>query len=97
MAVGSPTVTLTISGSGFAPGATARWEGTPLSTTVVSATELRVVVGAERLVTAVTARMTVTNPGGLAAVPSNALPITVGDGGQRADAFEQVYLPLVRR
>ncbi len=37
---GSPAFTLTVNGSGFAPGATVQWNGSPLDTTLVSATQL---------------------------------------------------------
>ncbi len=94
---GSPAFTLTVAGSGFAPGAVVRWEGAALPTTFISGAELRAAVGAERLTVAATARITVVNPGGLAAAPSNALPVTVGDGGQAGGAPLTIYLPLVRR
>src|SRR5207248_2324813 len=38
---GGPAFTLTVNGTGFAAGATAEWNGTPLTTTIVNANQLR--------------------------------------------------------
>jgi 6-phosphogluconolactonase len=63
---GSPAFTLTITGTGFLSGATAQWDGTPLSTTFLSATQLTAAVPASLIVTAGSASVTVSNPGAMA-------------------------------
>lgn len=75
-APGGSGFTLTVPGAGFVSGATVNWNGSPLSTTLVSSTELTATVPAADLVSG-TAVLTVSNPspgGG----PSNLLrfPVT---------------------
>jgi hypothetical protein len=61
-ALGGPTFTLTVNGSNFVQGATVNWNGSPLTTTYVSATELQATVPSTDLAAAGSAQVTVTNP-----------------------------------
>ncbi len=63
VAPGSPGFTLTVSGTGFALGATVNWNGTPLTTNFASSSQLTAVVLAGNILTAGTASVTVVNPG----------------------------------
>jgi hypothetical protein len=69
-AVGSSDLQLTLSGEGFASGATVLWDGAPLPTTVISSTQVQATVAAAELAEAGERSITVANPG-LAATPSN--------------------------
>jgi uncharacterized protein (TIGR03437 family) len=60
-ATGGAAFTLTVKGVGFASGAVVQWNGQPLATTVVSATELTVAVPADRIAVSGTASITVTS------------------------------------
>jgi hypothetical protein len=62
LAAGGVAMTLTIFGAGFAPGASVRWDGAALPTTVVSATQLDVQVTAQQLAQAATVELYVLNP-----------------------------------
>lgn len=59
---GREAFTLTLTGSGFSPFATARWNDVPLGTTVVSPNELRVSVSAAFVVNEGTYSIVVENP-----------------------------------
>ncbi|MCK6545323.1 hypothetical protein L6R52_05595 [Myxococcota bacterium] len=72
---GSPNLTLTLDGSGFAAGAVATFNGTNLTTTFVSATRLTATVPAASIATEGTYNATVVNPGSTA---SAARTFTVG-------------------
>ncbi len=61
-ALGGPAFTLTVNGSKFVPASTVNWNGSPLTTTYVSATELQASVPSTSLATAGSAQVTVTNP-----------------------------------
>ena len=61
-APGSAAFTLTVNGAGFVSGATVNWNGTPLSTTFVSAARLTATVPAADVASQGTARITVENP-----------------------------------
>jgi uncharacterized protein (TIGR03437 family) len=52
----------TVAGSNFVNGATVNWNGSPRTTSFVSATQLTVTIGASDIATAGTAQITVTNP-----------------------------------
>ena len=56
---GSAGFTLAVSGTGFATGAVVQWNGQPLSTTLVSATQLTAAVTADRITTPGSAAITV--------------------------------------
>jgi len=58
-AAGSAGFTLTVDGLGFAAGAVAQWNGTPLSTTFVSSTQVTAAVTANLLASTGTATITV--------------------------------------
>jgi uncharacterized protein (TIGR03437 family) len=73
-AAGSPAFNLTVTGSGFVSGATVQWNGSPLATSFVSATQLTAQVLAASIAAAASASITVLNPG---SAPSNALTFTV--------------------
>ena len=61
---GGPAFTLTVNGNGFASGAAVDWNGSPLSTTYVSATQLTAAVPASLIANAGTATVTVKVGGG---------------------------------
>ncbi|MDR3402814.1 MAG: prepilin-type N-terminal cleavage/methylation domain-containing protein, partial [Chthoniobacter sp.] len=61
-AAGSTDTTITVTGSNFVSGAIINWNGTPLTTTYVSATSLTATVPAANITSAGTASVTVTNP-----------------------------------
>jgi len=78
-APGGAGFTLTVNGSGFISGATVNWNGTALTTTFVSASQLTATVPSANIATAGTALITVSNgtPGG--GVSNLALfPVTSG-------------------
>jgi len=62
---GSAAMTLTVNGSNFGSGAVVSFNGTALTTTVVSSTQLTASVPASALTTVGTANVTVQNPGTL--------------------------------
>ena len=61
---GGPAFTLTVNGMGFVTGSIVQWNGTPLTTTYVSATQLTATVAASLIASSGTATITVINPGG---------------------------------
>ena len=75
---GSPAFTLTVNGGGLNSlifsGAVVQWNGTPLTTTYVSSTQVAAQVPASLIAAAGTASVTIVNPG---ASPSNALVFTI--------------------
>jgi uncharacterized protein (TIGR03437 family) len=71
---GGPMFTLQVNGSSFVNGAKVLWNGTALTTTFVSATELTATVGANLIAATGTPTVTVQNPGGLS---SNGLPFNI--------------------
>ena len=76
--LGSPALTMMVSGSGFvsgASGAMVYWNGKALATSYVSSTQLSATVPVADLAVLGTAQVTVGNSGTLAA---NSLPFTVG-------------------
>jgi Abnormal spindle-like microcephaly-assoc'd, ASPM-SPD-2-Hydin/Beta-propeller repeat len=73
---GSPALTVTVTGSGFAPDATVLWNGLARTTSFISATQLTVAIPATDLATSGTAQVTVSN-GGTASPP---LPFLVSSG-----------------
>ena len=73
---GAGDTVVTINGSGFAAGATARLNGVALATTVISGTQLQATIPAANLALAGAFSLTAANPG-LEAAPSNALPFSV--------------------
>ena len=72
---GGPAFTLTVNGTGFLNGATARWNGSPLTTTFVSTAQLQAAVPATLITTAGAASLTVVNPGN--SQPSNTATFTI--------------------
>ena len=73
-AAGSQGFTITVNGSNFQSGAVVTFNGTSLTTTLVSSTQVTATVPASALVTAGTVQVTVSNPG---SSPSNSLPFTI--------------------
>ena len=65
VAAGGPNFTLFVNGVNFVPGSTVNWNGTSLTTTFVSATEVTAPVPASDILTAGTVPVTVSNPGGV--------------------------------
>jgi hypothetical protein len=72
VAPGGAGFTLTLNGTGFVSGATINWNGTALTTTVVSGSQLTATVPAGNIATAGSAWVTVTNPapGGGTSLPA---------------------------
>lgn len=58
-----PAFTLTVSGTGFAPGAVLNWNGSPRTTTVISGSSLQASITAPDIAKPNTASITITNPG----------------------------------
>jgi uncharacterized protein (TIGR03437 family) len=73
-AAGGPAFTLTVNGSGYVPGSTVQWNGSPLTTSYVSGAQLTAPVSASLIATPGSPGVTVVNPGGAA---SNAVKFTV--------------------
>ena len=63
-AVGTPGLTLAVTGLGFVSGAVVRWNGQDRPTTFVSGTQLTAAIPATDLASLGTASVTVVNPGG---------------------------------
>jgi hypothetical protein len=74
---GSPTLTLTINGSGFGVGSTVFWNGAARQTTFVSASRLTALIPATDLATPGAAQVSVSNSGNV----SSGLPFIVGSPG----------------
>ena len=72
-APGGAAFTLTVAGTGFAANSTVQWNGAPLVTTFVNATQLTATVAAALIATKGAASVIVTGDGG----PSNALPFAI--------------------
>ncbi len=68
-ALGSPSVTVTLSGTGFRPGASALWNATTLASQFVSRTELTATISAELLAQPGSNDIRVRNPDGQVAGP----------------------------
>jgi len=62
VAPGGPAFTLTVNGTGFVSGAKIKWNGTALTTTFVSGSQLTATVPATNIASAATATITVSNP-----------------------------------
>jgi len=58
-----PAFTLTVSGTGFAPGAVLNWNGSPRTTAVISGSSLQASITAADIAKPNTASITITNPG----------------------------------
>src|SRR5204863_400722 len=67
---GGPQFTLTVNGSNFVSGSTVNWNGSPLATTFVSATQLTATVPTSLIATAGTASITILTPCGGTSNPS---------------------------
>jgi uncharacterized protein (TIGR03437 family) len=90
MAAGAPAFTLTVNGSGFFPGSTVQWNGSPLATTYAGPAQLTAQVTADLITSpGTTDEITVVNPDGSVstATPFSVVGLTV----QSAD----VYAPSV--
>ena len=61
-APGGPAFTLTVSGTGFVPGAVLNWNGSPRTTTVISGSSLQASITAADIAKPNTASITITNP-----------------------------------
>ena len=72
---GSAAFTLTVTGTNFVSGAVVNFNGTPRTTTFVSATQVTAAILASDIANTGSASVTVTNPSGGAT--SNALPFTI--------------------
>jgi hypothetical protein len=85
VAAGGGGFTLTVAGSGFAPGATIVWNGTALLTTFASDREVSAPVAASLVAAPGTVQVTVVSGG----VTSNAKPFTIGGADPQIGSFEQ--------
>jgi len=59
---GSPTFTLTVNGTGFAPTAVVNWNGSSRLTAAISRSKLKATINSSDVAKASTASITVTNP-----------------------------------
>ena len=73
--VGSPALTITLTGLNFAPGAVVKWSGQPLATTVVSNTQATAQIPASNMTAVGQFPITITNT---ASSASNPVPFYVG-------------------
>jgi trimeric autotransporter adhesin len=80
-AAGSPAVTLSVTGSNFQSGASVLWNGTPLETSVTSASALQATIPPSALAATGTAVVTVTNGSDGSSVGSLAFTITPAASG----------------
>jgi len=62
IAPAGPSFTLTVNGTGFVSGSVVNWNGTPLSTTFVSDSQLTATVPASNIATPSTSSITVSSP-----------------------------------
>ncbi len=92
---GAASTTITLTGSGFTSGATVVWNGTSLSTTYVSATQLTAVIPASSLATLGWGAVAVSSPAPGGGV-SNAVPFSVYTVTTML-ANSMVYEPYSRR
>ena len=74
LSAGSGNVYLSVTGTGFLPGAVVLWNGSPRTTTFVDNAHLQAAIAAADLSSAQTVTLTAQNPG---SVSSNSLPVTV--------------------
>src|SRR5690349_3310482 len=74
-APGGADFTLTVNGTGFVPGSTANWNGTPLATTFINSSQLTATVPGAEIATSGTASVVVVNP-------------APGGGSSNVDFFE---------
>lgn len=86
---GAFTLTVNASGASLVSGATVYWNGSPLTTTYVSTSQVTAAVGSSLIGAAGTASVTATNPGSAA---SNALTFTINGSisGNPADTITYV-------
>jgi hypothetical protein len=74
VAPGSAAFTLTVNGTGFVSASTVYWNGSPRTTTYVSAAQLTATINASDVATATSGAVTVHSPSGTV---SNAMPLVV--------------------
>jgi hypothetical protein len=60
---GGPAFAMTVNGSNFASKAVVNWNGTPLTSTTISAKQMTATVPASMIASPATVQITVTNPG----------------------------------
>jgi len=77
---GAPTTVLSVAGSGFLTSSVVQWNGTPLTTTYVSASSLTAIVPSADLASPASISVTVTNGSGAA----SSAPVTFAIGEQTA-------------
>jgi hypothetical protein len=77
MPAAGPDFILTVNGSGFIPGSTVEWNGSPRLTTVVSSTQLTATIYASDIATTGTSQVVVVNPG-QGGGTSGSLTFTIG-------------------
>jgi hypothetical protein len=76
IAPGSAAFTLTVNGTGFVPGSTVYWNGSPRTTTYVSAAQLTVAITSADVATATSGLVTVHQPSGVVSAPAYFLVTT---------------------
>jgi YVTN family beta-propeller protein len=87
-AAGSPQFTMTLTGTSFISTSIARWNGTDLATTFISATQLTALVPAADILTVGSASVTVFNPLGAAQIVKTKVhPHGGGPSGQTSNAL----------
>jgi hypothetical protein len=98
VAPGGAGFILQIRGSGFQPGAVVNWNGSPRTTTFVSATQLSALISAADIAEAGTAIITVTNPIQLGPTLANTRIFLTGTGrGVTASDWSQPDIILYNR
>jgi hypothetical protein len=93
VSAGSPSFTLTIDGSNFAPDAQVLWNGTPLATQVISPTQVTVQIDAALLANGQTVGVAVRNQTPDERI-SSSVPFEVQPAGTQPQN-QQSYLPLI--
>jgi hypothetical protein len=73
---GSPAFTLTVNGTGFVSGSTVYWNGSPRTTTYVSAAQITAAITAADVATATSGTVTVHQPSGVVSAPAYFLVTT---------------------
>ena len=88
---GGPLFALTVNGTGFVYGATVQWNGTALTTTFVSATQLTASVAASLIASAGTAAITVAGGG----KTSTAFSLVIQKAGANSQTYYFSQLPAI--
>ncbi len=93
IAADSGAFTLTVAGSGFASGSQVTWNGTPLPTTFVSATQLTAAVSASLAATGGSPAIAVVNPGGQSSTSTPSATLTIDNPVPTVAQLSPAVLP----